>query len=49
MTGKPAITDYDVQYKQQSDSTWTIPQLHGNGHVDHPDRAWKADAATTSR
>ncbi len=23
MTGKPAITDYDVQYKQQSESTWT--------------------------
>ena len=23
MTGKPAITDYDVQYKKSSDSTWT--------------------------
>ena len=35
MTGKPAITDYDVQYKKSGDSTWTSPRLHGNGDVDH--------------
>ena len=32
MTGKPAITDYDVQYKKSSDSTWTSHSLHWNGN-----------------
>ena len=31
MTGKPAINDYDVQYKQQSDSTWTSHSFTGTG------------------
>ena len=31
MTGKPAITDYDVQYKQSSDSTWTSHSHTGTG------------------
>ena len=31
MTGKPAITDYDVQYKKSSDSTWTTHSFTGTG------------------
>ena len=29
MTGKPAITDYDVQYRQAGDSTWTDASFTG--------------------
>ncbi len=31
MTGKPAINGYDVQYKQQSESTWTSHSFTGTG------------------
>ena len=31
MTGKPAITDYDVQYKKSGDSTWTSHSFTGTG------------------
>ncbi len=31
VTGKPAITDYDVQYKKSSDSTWTSHSFTGTG------------------
>ena len=31
MTGKPPITDYDVQYKKSSDSTWTSHSFSGTG------------------
>ena len=31
MTGKPAITDYDVQYKKKSGSTWTSHAFTGTG------------------
>ncbi len=31
MTGKPAVTDYDVQYKKSSDSTWTSHSFTGTG------------------
>ena len=31
MTGKPAVTDYDVQYKKSSDSTWTSHTFTGTG------------------
>ena len=31
MTGKPAITDYDVQYKKTSDNSWTSHSFTGTG------------------
>ena len=31
MTDKPAVTDYDVQYKKSSDSTWTSHTFTGTG------------------
>ena len=31
MTGKPAVSDYDVQYKKSSDSTWTSHSFTGTG------------------
>ena len=31
MTGKPAISDYDVQYKKSADSTWTSHSFTGTG------------------
>ncbi len=31
MTGKPAITDYDVQYKKTSESTWSSHSFAGAG------------------
>ena len=31
MTGKPAISDYDVQYKKSSESTWTSYSFTGTG------------------
>ncbi len=31
MTGKPAITDYDVQYKKASDDDWTSHSFTGTG------------------
>ena len=31
MAGKPAVSDYDVQYKKKSDSTWTSPSFTGTG------------------
>ena len=35
MSGKPAVNDYDVQYKKSSDSTWTEHSFSGNGHIHH--------------
>ena len=37
MTGKPAITGYDVQYKKSDDSTWTSHGVALYGDVDDPD------------
>ena len=31
MTGKPAVSDYDVQYKKSSESTWTSHSFTGTG------------------
>ena len=31
MAGKPAVNDYDVQYKKSSDSTWTSHSFSGTG------------------
>ena len=31
MTGKPALSDYDVQYRQTGDSTWTDASFSGTG------------------
>ena len=31
MSGKPAVNDYDVQYKKSSDSTWTSHSFSGTG------------------
>ena len=31
MAGKPAVSDYDVQYKKKSDSTWTDASFTGTG------------------
>ncbi len=31
MAGKPAVNDYDVQYKKSSDSTWTAHGFTGTG------------------
>ena len=31
MAGKPAVSDYDVQYKKSSDSTWTDHSFSGTG------------------
>ena len=31
MTGKPAISDYDVQYKKNGDSSWTSHSFSGTG------------------
>ncbi len=31
MTGKPAVSDYDVQYRQSGDSTWTDASFTGTG------------------
>ena len=31
MSGKPAVNDYDVQYKKSSDSTWTSHSFTGTG------------------
>ena len=31
MAGKPAVTDYDVQYKKQSESNWTSHSFTGTG------------------
>ena len=31
MTGKPAVTDYDVQYRKSGDSTWTSHSFTGTG------------------
>ena len=31
MTGKPAISDYDVQYRKVGDSTWTDASFSGTG------------------
>ena len=31
MTGKPALTDYDVQYRKAHSSTWTSHSFTGTG------------------
>ena len=31
MTGKPPVTDYDVQYRKSGDSTWTTHGFMGTG------------------
>ena len=49
MSGKPAVNDYDVQYKKSSDSTWTSHSFTGTGHIHHHHRGCSRAPSTTCR
>ena len=52
MTGKPAISDYDVQYRKTGDSTWTSHSFTGTGTsttLTQPDRRQEIRRAGSRR
>ena len=46
MTGKPAITDYDVRYKKRTDSGWTSHSFTGTGPRPPSPARWAASTTT---